>query len=215
MILPEASAWCYVRTDPDHANLSNFEALHPLEKVLVSKAVDARKAEFGDARWCAHQVLKDLGYPSTDPILRGQWGMPLWPEGVVGALTHTSGFRAALAAPQTQWRAVGIDAEPAQPLPAEILNSIASPQERHWLERLNLEFGDRILFSAKEATYKAWFPMTRRWLGFEDATVDVRSDGTFNTYLLVRPSPVPIMRGQWWVDHGTLITVVAVPAHGI
>jgi 4'-phosphopantetheinyl transferase EntD len=35
-------------------------------------------------------------------------------------------------------------------------------------------YWDRVLFCIKESTYKAWFPLTHRWLGFEDASVDSR-----------------------------------------
>ena len=60
----------------------------------------------------------------------------------------------------------------------------AMPDELHW---------DRILFCAKEATYKAWFPLTRRWLGFEDAHIifDVNSDGIsgeFVSQILIDPT---------------------------
>ncbi len=38
---------------------------------------------------------------------------------------------------------------------------------------------DRLLFSAKESVYKAWFPLTGRWLGFEEAAITINpADGT-------------------------------------
>ena len=48
-------------------------------------------------------------------------------------------------------------------------SSTALPADLHW---------DRILFCAKEATYKAWFPLTHRWLGFEDAHITFTVDGS-------------------------------------
>ena len=56
-LFPESARYCYVRTDPSYADLANFEDLAAEEKSLVSQAVDVRKAEFGDARWCAHRAL--------------------------------------------------------------------------------------------------------------------------------------------------------------
>jgi 4'-phosphopantetheinyl transferase EntD len=45
---------------------------------------------------------------------------------------------------------------------------------------------DRLLFSAKESVYKAWFPLAKRWLGFEEAVVTVdASTETFVAQLLV------------------------------
>ena len=60
-LFPESARYCYVRTDSGYADLANFEGLAAEEKSLVSQAVDVRKAEFGDARWCAHRALQELG----------------------------------------------------------------------------------------------------------------------------------------------------------
>ena len=122
---------CYVRTavygaEPD---LFNYHNLHPLEKSLASQAVNARKAELGDARWCAHQALGEVGAPAGEPILRGERGMPLWPEGFVGSMTHTEGMRAAVVAPASALKSVGLDAEPAEPLPDHVLTMIARAGE--------------------------------------------------------------------------------------
>jgi 4'-phosphopantetheinyl transferase EntD len=212
-LFPESARFCYVITDRKNPDLQNYLGLHPLEQALVSHSVDIRKAEFGDARWCAHQALRDLGQWDNEPILRGERGMPLWPQDITGSMTHTDGFRAAVVAPKTHVRSMGLDAEPAEPLPPEIIGSIARPGEMPQLERLRsegIECADRLLFCAKEATYKAWFPMTFRWLGFEDAEIDIRSDGTFISYLLTRPTPVPFIAGRWMVRDGYVIAATAV-----
>ena len=66
-------------------------------------------------------------------------------------------------------RRIGLDAEPIAPLPAGVLDVVASQDEREALARLGGERPgipwDTLLFSAKEATYKAWYPLTgiRRW----------------------------------------------------
>ena len=212
-LFPDAARFCYVITDRERPDLQNYHGLHPLEQALVSHSVDVRKAEFGDARWCAHQALRDLGEWDNEPILRGERGMPLWPRDITGSMTHTEGFRAAVVAPRTHVRSMGLDAEPADPLPREVIGSIARPGEMPQLERLRnegIECADRLLFCANEATYKAWFPMTHRWLGFEDAEIDIRSDGSFVSYLLVRPTPVPFISGRWMVDDGYVIAATAV-----
>lgn len=212
-LFPDSARFCYVITDRNQPDLQNYHDLHPLEQALVSHSVDVRKAEFGDARWCAHQALRDLGQWDNEPILRGERGMPLWPQDITGSMTHTEGFRAAVVAPKTHVRSMGLDAEPAQPLPREIIGSIARPGEMPQLEQLlnqGVECADRLLFCAKEATYKAWFPMTHRWLGFEDAEIDLRPDGTFISYLLVRPTPVPFITGRWMLEDGYVIAATAV-----
>jgi 4'-phosphopantetheinyl transferase EntD len=99
---------------------------------------------------------------------------------VVGSITHCAGYRAAAVARADRVRAIGIDAEPDKPLPDGVLDRISLPGERAMLYDLALgglaaagPRWDLLLFSAKESVYKAWFPLTGRWLGFEDAELTI------------------------------------------
>ena len=87
-LFPDVARFCYVKTDTEATDLYNFQNLHPLEQSLVSHSVEIRKAEFGDARWCAHEALKELGFRGKSPSCVGERGMPLWPDGFTGSLTH-------------------------------------------------------------------------------------------------------------------------------
>lgn len=208
---PEAR--CVFHLTDDAKDLTRYEDLHPAEREEVSSAVDVRKGEFGDARWCAHQALRELGVEAAGAILRGERGMPLWPDGFTGSLTHTEGLRAAVAAPTRHVRSMGLDAEPAEPLPDGVLRSIASSTETAMVHRLQddgCRWADRLLFCAKEATYKCWFPMTRRWLDFDEAEIDLRTDGTFTSQLLARPAPVPLFEGRWVVRGGYVVAATYV-----
>ncbi|MDU0477918.1 4'-phosphopantetheinyl transferase superfamily protein [Staphylococcus chromogenes] len=211
-LFPPSAKFSFITTETND-DLTNFNALHPLEKALVAHSVDVRKAEFGDARWCAHQALKQLGRDSGQPILRGERGMPLWPASVSGSMTHTEGLRAAVVAPRLLVRSMGLDAEPALPLPGDVIGSVAREGELAQLDRLRaagIDCSDRLLFCAKEATYKAWFPLTHRFLGFDQAEIDVRDDGTFVSYLLVRPTPVPFISGKWHIQDGFIFAATAI-----
>lgn len=208
-MLPVESAFHQMRTNG--VDLSNYNGLQESEKALVSGAIDSRKAEFGDARTCAHSAIAELtGAPSLTPILRGRRGMPVWPEPVIGSMTHTDGFRAAVVSPRSLVRSIGIDAELAQPLPAGVVDSISTPQERKALKSWGVDFGSRLLFCAKEATYKAWYPVTGKWLGFEDAQVDLHPDGTFISYILLRPTTIHFIEGNWSVEDGYVIATAVV-----
>lgn len=212
-LFPPSARFSSLVVQKDAHNLERFAQLHPLERTLVAHAVDARKAEFGDARWCAHQALQQLQRDGGAPILRGERGMPVWPASVSGSLTHTDGFRAAVVAPRLIVHSMGLDAEPAEPLPDGLIDSIARDGERRQLARLKaggVHCADRLLFCAKEATYKAWFPITHRWLGFDQAEIDINDDGTFTSYLLVRPTPVPFIEGKWAIRDGYVVAATAV-----
>src|SRR5882672_7976907 len=93
------------RDDDPHA------APLPEEEALIDGAVAPRRSEFATTRSCARQALHRLGVPEG-PILRGPKREPLWPPGIVGSLTHCTGYRAAAVARASDVLAIGIDAEP-------------------------------------------------------------------------------------------------------
>jgi 4'-phosphopantetheinyl transferase EntD len=164
--------------------------------------------------------MAELGLPPT-AVLNGANREPLWPAGVIGSLTHCDGYRAAALARAGSVASLGIDAEPNAALPDGVLPTIARPEEIPRLERLLEQFPetcwDRLLFSAKESVYKAWFPLARCWLGFEEATLDFDpgSDGfgvaLHQTGPLVGGRPLTAMRGRWLVRDGLIVTSVVVP----
>lgn len=213
-ILPDAVASAEAFEDPPRA------VLYPGEAELISRAVDKRRREFRTVRHCARQALGQLGLPPV-AVLRGQHGEPLWPPGVVGSMTHCTGYRAAAVARSCEIYALGIDAEPNAPLPAGVLDMIALVSERQQLSQLaatdRTTCWDRLLFCAKEAIYKAWFPLAYRWLGFEDAAVTITLDttdppqGTFVAHLLVPGAtgtghPLTQLDGHWLRSDELVIT---------
>jgi 4'-phosphopantetheinyl transferase EntD len=185
----------------------------PEEEPLVVRSVAKRRNEFVTVRYCARLALEELGQPPV-PILKGEKGEPCWPDGVVGSLTHCAGFRGAVVGRDADVRSVGIDAEPHDVLPDGVLDAVSLPAERVELAALPRELHwDRILFCAKEATYKAWYPLTKRWLGFEDAHISFDSDGGFVSRILIDPAalsgpPLTELRGRWSVTGGLVLTAI-------
>lgn len=194
------------------------DVLFAEERAAVGNAVPARRAEFATVRHCARQALGVLGI-SPGPLIPDPSGAPGWPEGVVGSMTHCAGFRAAVVARSSEVITIGIDAEPNAALPDDVLDVIALHVDHERLRRLpaNADVAwDRALFSAKESVYKAWFPLTHRWLGFEEATVTLEPDGTFDARLLV-PGPQVEGRvltgftGRWIAEADILATAIVLP----
>jgi 4'-phosphopantetheinyl transferase EntD len=195
--------------------------LFPEEEAVLARAVPKRRREFTTARGCARAALAGLGLPPA-PLVPGPRGAPQWPAGVVGSITHCDGYRAAAVARQQDVVTLGLDAEPAGPLPDKVIGIAASPDEQAWVRELGLArpdvCWDRLLFCIKESVYKAWYPLAQRWLDFKEAAVTVDPDaGTFAAALLI-PGPMVGDRelsgftGRWMISGGLVLTAIALPA---
>lgn len=193
--------------------------LFPEEAALLSRAVDKRCREFTTVRGCARAALARLGVAPA-PILPRAGGAPGWPAGVVGSMTHCDGYRSAAVARVGDVWTIGIDAEPNGPLPAGVLEAISCEEERAWIDDLLAAepavHWDRLLFSAKESVYKAWFPLTGRWLGFGDAVVTVNPvERTFTAALAASAwaptvgGPLTHFTGRWLAREGIILTAIA------
>jgi 4'-phosphopantetheinyl transferase EntD len=140
----------------------------------------------------------------------------MWPDGVVGSITHCAGYRAAAVARAADVAMIGIDAEPNEPVPDGVLDIIARPAERDMLNELSRRrpevAWDRLLFSAKESVYKAWAPVTGTFLDFDEAelTFDATA-GSFVARLL--PPGASVMgrelAGHFAVRDGLAVTAIA------
>jgi len=190
------------------------------EEEVIAKAVDKRRREFTTARACARAALAKLDVPAV-PIVPGLRGAPQWPAGVVGSITHCDGYRACAVARDSDIVTIGLDAEPHDRLPHGVLDAVSLAPERARVAELTAAVPgvcwDRMLFCAKESVYKAWFPLTGRWLGFEEAWVDFDpASRTFTARLLVAG---PVVNGQvltgfdgrWRVSDGLIATVIVIP----
>jgi 4'-phosphopantetheinyl transferase EntD len=213
-ILPATVACAEAFADPPGA------ALFPEEEALLAAAVGSRRREFATARNCARAALAELGVTPA-PILRGERGEPRWPPGIAGSITHCAGYRAAAVARARDVLTIGVDAELDKSLPGGVLDIVAVPGERERLRRLAAAAPgtgwDRLLFSAKESVYKAWFPLTGRWLGFHDVDITIdAAGGTFFARLLIEAPPAggfPLtgFAGLWLASRGLILTAVTVP----
>ncbi|MGA4859475.1 4'-phosphopantetheinyl transferase family protein [Streptomyces koyangensis] len=194
------------------------EQLPQLESTLVAGAAPGRRREFTTARLTARRALARAGLPVV-PIPTGEFGEPRWPPGVIGSITHCAGYRAAAVAPAGSVPVLGIDAEPDLPLPSGVLEAITRPAELARLRALDRAAPGRapwgrLLFSAKESAYKAWFPLGRRRLDFVEADADIGADGSFRVMLRVRGpllngERVTGFTGRWATRGGLLLTAAS------
>ncbi|MFD8199936.1 4'-phosphopantetheinyl transferase [Streptomyces sp. NPDC059701] len=199
--------------------------LLPEEEPFVARAVDKRRREFTVVRSCARRAMRKFGVP-PQPVLPGERGAPRWPDGLVGSMTHCDGYCAAALARATDLASLGIDAEPDGPLLDGVLPAVSLPGEVERLRRLAGEHPgihwERLLFSAKESVFKAWFPLTGQWLDFEEADIEISVDpddgrrGGLRAALLV-PGPcvggrrLTHFEGRWTARRGLVATAIPVP----
>ncbi|BAL91876.1 putative phosphopantetheinyl transferase [Actinoplanes missouriensis 431] len=187
------------------------EPAFPGEEDLLATAVPGRRREFLTARRCAREALELLGHPPV-AIRPGPRREPLWPDGVAGSITHCLGYRAAAVARRADVASIGIDAEPHAPLPPRVLPAVTTAGDRDRLAELGRAgpdvHWDRLLFSAKESIYKAWYPLTGRWLGFEDAELTIDPvERTFTGRILI-DAPFDDMHGRFLIENGLVVTAV-------
>lgn len=148
------------------------------EHLLSNAMVPARREAFARGRAAAHTALRSLGL-DHGPVLAGPSGEPLWPSGASGSISHAAGFGIALIAPTVHTDGVGVDLEQLRHAP-ELWDQVPRPEERTWLERLEpgeREAGVLALFSAKESVFKAFFPRSGSFFGFEMASLTPASSG--------------------------------------
>jgi 4'-phosphopantetheinyl transferase EntD len=185
---------------------------------MVARAVESRRRAFATGRACARRARAELGVGPVG-IACDPRGSPLWPSGVVGSITHCDGYRASAVAWRHQVVCVGIDAEPDRPLSEGVLKHIASDKEIFALHDLisadSTVSWDRLLFSAKEAVYKARYPLAIGRRGFREVSIMLGTDGTFEAR---SPAPGPVaagrrlqcLRGRWVLRDGLIATAVVV-----
>lgn len=165
---PSHIGWAAVTSD----TLGVF-TLDPAEAGLLSERCAARRrASFAMGRAAAVRALAAIGVARV-PVLAGELGEPLWPAGVVGSISHTEGVAIACAGHGERVVGLGVDVERADRcVRLDLVRRVCTDVERAWVEA---GAGDdrrcRLLrlVAAKEATFKACFPLARVFLGFADA----------------------------------------------
>jgi 4'-phosphopantetheinyl transferase EntD len=141
----------------------------------VTAASLARGRASGAARIVARALLADLGVAAFAPLGRSPSGAAVWPERFVGSLAHDADFAVAAAARWGRIAGLGIDVEPAEPLPPDLPDLVLSTVEQR--ETKGDAIAQRLVFVAKEAVYKAIHPLDGSALEYADIETRV-GEGT-------------------------------------
>ena len=117
---------------------------------------------------CLTALLASAGLPAIEPR-RLASGARDWPAGYSGSVSHKGTTVVAALVPASQARSLGIDIETRDG--AEELSTVKGLSAVDELPPNWTSAGPVILFSVKEAAFKALHPVINRRLGFEDITV--------------------------------------------
>ncbi|TNE54806.1 MAG: 4'-phosphopantetheinyl transferase superfamily protein [Bacteroidetes bacterium] len=144
--------------------------LHSKETMAVKAAGNKRVKEFAAGRYCARKALSKLGYgEATIPQRKDR--SPEWPGEIVGSISHTNSYCGAVVAWSNEFAGLGFDVETQGVLREDVVQLIATEKDIRELCHQNYyNFDDSvmILFSAKEAFYKAQFKSSRTFLDFQE-----------------------------------------------
>lgn len=175
------------------------------EEQRVARAVPSRVQDYVRGRRAAHEALGRLGL--VGPVLSGSFGEPLWPDGVVGSITHCPGLYAAAVGHRAQWAGVGIDAETCRRLGGEVASAIVMPGD----EAPPGNVGLVAVLSVKEAVSKATTSAAGRIVDFRHVIVTAWGK---DHCLALAPGGMRLAC-RWAVREGLMLSVVAVPHHAV
>lgn len=184
-LLPSGTAACLVP-------ISDSPIVHYPEEAAILHTFSAkRRREFLTGRACARAAMAALGR-SAQPIGMKADGGPLWPEGVVGSISHTSDYCIAVVAKSERFRSIGVDLEVAMAMSPAVATVALTEAE---LDSYGANDGVTTLFAIKEAFFKAYHPLVGTLIDFRDVEVDLLRDGRSWCARLVNPS-APAMLGR-------------------
>lgn len=190
------------------------DPLWPAEQLAMARAIPSRQAEYAAGRSAARAAMQMLGLTLAD-IPTGPDRAPVWPSGIVGSISHTRGLCVAMVARAGAIRGIGVDLELSDPLPADLWPEVLTIAERADLDRLpDADRGRtaKLIFSAKECTYKCIYPQIQTVLGFWE--MEIRIDPVHQTFaatLLKQAGPIAagtVWGGGYALTDGLIAAVI-------
>ena len=138
-------------------------------RILSPRACTRKRIEFKSGRAAAHLALNQIGFVRPFPVLRGTKGEPLWPEGITGSITHCFPWSVAATLRYPKRVAIGVDLETTEAVgPTDISELVCTNAELDWVRSGRSQERLTMIFSAKEAVYKAFHPLCRRYIDFKE-----------------------------------------------
>ncbi len=163
--------------------------VHEAETASIQHASKKRITEFLNGRHCAHKALIKLGYTKKIAILQGSKREPLWPESIVGSITHCKGYYAAVVSFNKIIKGIGIDAETNMDLSKKVVITTQTEKEILLNSILSKDISNlclnKLVFSAKESVFKFLYPLVKQYIKFKDIEINLNlTNKTFSVIIL-------------------------------
>jgi len=192
--------------NPDH--------LWPQEQRFIGPAIARRQREFAAGRAAVRLALRSLGWPAC-AIPAREDRSPVWPDGLVGSITHNSDICVVVLARQDDCASLGIDLESDSAVDASVWSSLCTAWELGAIGQAGRSlqaFVATRFFTAKEAFYKWQFQTTGSMLDFNEVEVRPMERDRFGVYPVSRLArslfgAVPT-RGQWVNEKGLSLACI-------
>lgn len=170
-------------------------------------------ADFSTGRYCAKKALEHLGIIDVNiPI--GSDRAPVWPEGIIGSISHCDSLTGAVVARSSDHISIGLDIEEIGRVTQDLWDLVFTENEKKYLSALSNE--DKLvqstaIFSIKEAFYKFQYPISKTYLDFLEVevalpdfiqvnvlskSIDANSESRFN-------------RVFYYMELGCVVTLIA------
>jgi 4'-phosphopantetheinyl transferase EntD len=159
-----------------------YEKLFPVEEAVILRAVAKRRDEFAAGRAYARRALEALGIDRV-AIPADPERVPVWPAGIAGSISHCAEYCAAVVASSNDFAGIGFDVEPDDAVEDDLVATICSPPDLVATRELGVR-APRLVFCIKESVYKAYFPLARTFLNFNDVAVESAAEGAFTARLM-------------------------------
>lgn len=172
-----------------------------------------RLTDFSTGRYCATKALEQMRIKdATIPI--GEDREPIWPEGIVGSISHCDSLTGAIVAKSSDHISLGIDIEEIGRVTPDLWDLVFTENEKNYLSGLSEKevlIQSTAIFSAKEAFYKFQYPITRTFLDFLDVEVALPSinyikvlSGAIKTNSPIRENTV-----SYYFESGCVVAMIA------
>jgi len=148
-----------------------LDTLLPPELQAIERAVARRRREFATGRHLARQAMRLLELPAA-AVGKSDDRSPVWPEACLGSITHAGELAVAAVARRGALTGIGVDLEQADRVTAELHGKLLTPVELARLQQ-HPALAAGLIFSAKEAVYKAVHPQVGRFIGFQEVEVEL------------------------------------------